>query len=168
MNVQRGLFRLWIAITALWAAATAFVAFYAIPDGIKGQSYQYVYVMRSDGKPWDQDWKKPLYEIMRSPSKENLPVSFSELEWRYREEWDKDVQAGRTHKVDFPDGTVLYLNSSLTAEDRNFVAKAFWDQRWKRWVSQIWPWFFGLVLPPTFLLIMGQVLLWVGRGFKTT
>ena len=136
------------------------------PDHFKGQPYQYVYKMRSDAKPSDQDWTKPLYEIMRSPSKELLPVTFFDVEWKYREEWDKNVKNGAMHKVDFPDGSFLYLSSALTTEDQTYVAKAFWEQRWKRWLAAMWPWIVGGLVPPVIFFIIGWVMLWVARGFK--
>ncbi|MGO4667714.1 hypothetical protein [Bosea sp. 2RAB26] len=167
MNVGRGLFRAWIVATLLWIIGVAALAYTLIPDSLRGERYQYVYQMRPDLKPSEEnDFTRPVYDLMRSPSKESLPVKFGGLEYQYWDEWDKSVAAGTLMVPKVPDGAKLYLNSSLTNEDKNYIIKAFWDQRWERWLPHIWPWIIGTGVPPIILFILGWALLWIGRGFR--
>src|SRR5262245_8458368 len=85
MNVTRGLWRAWIFITVLWVIGTAWAAYVALPDWVAAQRYQYVEQMKQgSGKPWEADWTKDYYELMRSPSKEHLTPEFSIVDWQHR------------------------------------------------------------------------------------
>jgi hypothetical protein len=167
MNVGRGLFRAWILVTVLWCFGVGALAYTIVPDQLSHGKWQYVYEMRDrkDVPDWAIDWKRPLYEIMRSPSIEKLKVGFSELGYEYVQQWDKHVAEGRM-MASFPDGSLLYLDKQLTQADQECLARAFWDQRWRRYAEIGKTWAAVLVGPPIALFIIGWALLWVGRGFK--
>lgn len=155
-------------LAVLWAIGTIWLGALIVQESMQRQRFQYLYKMRDNApKPWEQDWKKPLYEIVKSPAKQSLPVSFAVLEYQYWDAWDKDVVAGAMTAPKFPDGSALYMSASLTKEDQDYIARGFWDQRWDRRWLLIWPWIIGLVAPPIVLFIFGWALLWVGRGFRS-
>ena len=167
MNVRRGLWRAWILVTVLWLIGAAGLAYLVMPAKI-AQKYQYVFNMRSDVGDLNKiDWSKDFYALMRSPSKEQFPVTFDLLEYQYIKSWDEDVQKGTMIAADFPDKSRLYLSERLTKDDQNYVSQAFWDQRWWRYASETVPFVAGAILPPLVLLLLGSSLVWVGRGFHT-
>jgi hypothetical protein len=166
MNVRRGLWRAWVFVTVLWIIGTAALAFLVLPDSVASRKYQYVYAMRSDvPDPNKVDWSKSLYEIMRSPSKDKLAVAFDLIPYQYISSRDDEVNKGTEIRVDFPDGSKLYLNSGLTKEDQTYLSATFWEQRWARWARDGLPWVAGAIAPPIILLLLGSFLFWVLRGF---
>ena len=167
MNVGRGLFRGWIFLTVLWLIGAGTLAYFIIRDEVSHWEWQYVHEARTNTLPGEVDWSRPYYEMMRSPSAENLAVTFMELEYQYTQEWDQFVKDGKLKIVKMPDDSLLYFSTDLTEQDQLYLAKAFWDQRWWRYVSFIKFWGPVLVVPPIVLFILGWAILWVCRGFKT-
>lgn len=166
MNVRRGLWRAWIFVSVLWIIGTSTLAFIVLPESVASRKYQYVYVMRSDvPEPNNVDWKKSLYELMQSPSKDNLAVTLDLVPYQYISSRDEDVNKETEVRVDFPDGSKLYLSSGLDKGDQTYVSAAFWDQRWVRWGKEGLPWLAGAIVPPILLLLLGSFLFWVFRGF---
>jgi hypothetical protein len=143
------------------------LAYFIIGGEVSNWKWQYVHQTRTTTPPWEVDWSRPYYEIMRSPSAEKLAVTFSELEYQYVQSWDQDVKDGKLAPIKMPDDSSLYLSTLLTEQDQLYLAKAFWDQRWSRYVSFIKFWGPMLVVPPIVLFILGWAILWVCRGFKT-
>jgi hypothetical protein len=169
MNVGRGLFRGWILLTVLWLIGAGSLAYFIIGDEVSGWKWQYVHIMRGDvPNPNEVDWKLPYYEIMRSPSAEKLAVTFDNLPYQYVESWDQSVKDGKLPVIEMPDHSSLYLDTYLTKDDQEYLAKAFWDQRRWRYASFAKAWVPILVVPPIVLFILGWALLWVCRGFKAT
>src|SRR5262249_16250999 len=100
-----------------------------------------------------------------SPSAEKLAVSFKKLGYS---SWSKYAEEkGRIVVIKMPDHSSLYLDTQLTKADQEYLAKAFWDQRWSRYVSFTKFWVPMLMVPPIVLFILGWAILWVCRGFKT-
>jgi len=166
MNVRRGLWRAWIFVTALWVIGTVALAFIIVPESVAGRKYQYVYNMRSDvPDPNKVDWTKDFYSLMQSPSKEKLSSTFDILTYQYEKSWDEDVKKGTLITAEFPDKSHLYMSAQMTKVDQDYVAKAFWNQRWGRWATEVWPWVAGAIVPPIILLLLGSFLFWVFRGF---
>ena len=148
MNVRRGLLRVWIFVAVLWVIGTGALAIIILPETVAGGKYQYVYAMRSDvPDPNNVDWRKSLYEIMKSPSKDKLAVSFDQIPYQYRSSRDEDVTKGRELRIDFPDGSKLYLNDGLNKEDQTYLSAAYWEQRWVRWGREALPWLAGAIVP---------------------
>ena len=165
MNVRRGLWRTWIFVTVLWVIGTVVLGCIILPDSV-ARKYHYVSEMRNDaGDLNNVDWSKDFYALMQSPSRGNLASTFSVLTYQYVAGSEEDVKKGATIAVDFPDKSRLYMSAQMTKEDQNYVAKAFWDQRWARWAFEAWPWLLGAIVPSIILLLLGTFMLWVGRGF---
>jgi hypothetical protein len=167
MNVGRGLFRGWTFLTVLWLIGAGTFAYSTIGDEISRWKWQYVHVIRKDVNPDEINWSRPYYEYARSPSGEKLAVRFSEIEYQYVQPWDQEVKDGKLTMIRMPDDSSLYLSTSLTEQDQQYLAKAFWDQRWSRYASFIKFWGPMLVVPPIVLFILGWAILWVCRGFRT-
>jgi hypothetical protein len=128
MNVRRGLWRAWIFVTLLWVLGSGTLAYFLAVDAVS-KNYQWLMLLRKDVKePWKHFEDRSLYEIARSPSKEGLTVAFNPVDYEYVSQWNKDVDAGKTVRVDFPDHSRLYLNAQLTTEDQTYLSRAFWNQ----------------------------------------
>jgi hypothetical protein len=165
MNVRRGLWRTWVFLSVLWIIGTVALAYFMLPESI-ARAYQYVYNMRENvGDPNKVDWTKEFYALMRSPSKEKLPSTFDILTYQYAASWDEDVKKGTMIAIEFPDKSHLYMSAQMTKDDQNYVSKAFWDQRWRRWTTEALPWVASAIVPPIILLLLGSFMVWVGRGF---
>jgi hypothetical protein len=128
---------------------------------------QYVHQSRTNTPPWEVDWSRPYYENSRSPSAEKLAVTFDEVGYQYVRDWDQSVKDGKLTLVEMADHSLLYLSTELTQDDQDYLAKAFWDQRWWRYLSFIKVWAPIFLVPPIVLFILGWAILWVCRGFKT-
>jgi hypothetical protein len=167
MNVGRGLFRGWIFLTVLWLIGAGALAYFIIGGEVSNSKWQYIDESQTNTPRREIDWSRPYYEIMRSPSAEKLTVSFEELEYRYFDRWNRLIEDGKLTPVKMPDDSLLYFSPSLAEQDQLYLARAFWDQRWSRYVSFTWFWVPVLVVPPIVLFILGWAILWVCRGFKT-
>jgi len=159
MNVGRGLFRGWIFLTVLWLIGAGTLAYFIIGDEVSRWKWSYVQQIRTNTLLQEIDWSRPYYEIMRSPSAENLAVTFRELQYQYTQEWNQSVKDGKLKIVKMPDDSSLYLSTLLTEQDQQYVAKAFWDQRWWRYFSFIKFWGPMLVVPPIVLFVLGWAIL---------
>jgi hypothetical protein len=160
MNVSRGLLRAWIVISVLWIGSLGAMAYWTVPDSL-WKRWQYVHEVRQDIDLDKVDWTRPYYDTMLSPSAEKLTVSFAKLDYG---QWDKYVSTMTI--ISFPDSSELYLDASLTEADKQYIARAFWVQRWWRYLDVGKPWLARLLGPPIALLALGWALLWVGRGFR--
>jgi hypothetical protein len=165
MNMGRGLLRAWILLTIIWLIGMGILAYTLVSSEVGSWKWQYVHHMRKEIDVNKVDWSRPYYENMRSPSKEKLSVTFSEL-GKYVLAWNEHAKDGKMVIISQPDHSSLYLDTSLTKEDQNYIAAAFWDQRWSRYWNIAKTWIVILLAPPIILLILGWALLWVARGFK--
>ena len=159
MNIGRGLFRAWVFISVIWIIGVTWAAYVIVPDGVVGSKWGYQYRTRA-GEP---DLTRPFYETMHSPTVDT-PI-FRRSEYQSVAAWDKYVSDGVMIIVEMPDGSSLYLLKGMTKEDQEYLGRAFWDQRWGRYLDIGKPWLTGLIVPPLALLVLGWSLLWVGRGF---
>jgi hypothetical protein len=164
MNVERGLFRAWIFLTVLWLIGAGTLAYFLIGDEISRWKWEYVEDVKEN--PNDIDWSRPFYEIRNSPAAEKLSVFFYQREID-NVNFNEEVKAGRMTRRTMPDRSSLYLDARFTKEDRDYLAAAFWDQRWWRYFSFTKFWGPTLVVPPIVLFILGWAILWVCKGFKT-
>jgi hypothetical protein len=163
MNVSRGLFRAWILVSVLWAVGAGSIAYITwLPDKVSG-AFQPSGALKDGLKPWQVDYSKPFYDVMRSPATEKLTVAFFPVAPRDRADWDKD---NTMVVVEMPDGSHLYMHAGYTKEDLAYIAGQFWDQRWTRWLSLVGVIVMWVIGPSLLLLIFGYSFLWVGRGFK--
>src|SRR5262245_43699081 len=129
MNIGRGLLRAWIFLSVIWIIAVTWAAYAIFPDGIVGSRWGYEYRTRT-GAP---DLTRPLYETVYPPTVDT-PI-FSRPEYQYVAAWDKDVSEGVMIIVEMPDRSSLYLLKGMTKEDQQYLARAFWDQRWGRYLD---------------------------------
>jgi hypothetical protein len=121
-------------VSVLWAAGAGSVAYITLsPDTVSG-AFQPVGMLKDGLKPWDVDYSKPFYDVMRSPAAEKLSVAFFPVAPKDRADWDKDKTMDI---VEMPDGSRLYMHSGYTKEDLDYIARQFWDQRWTRWSSLV-------------------------------
>jgi hypothetical protein len=167
MNIGRGLFRGWIFLTVLWLIGAGTLAYFVIGAEVSGWKWGYVHQPRTNSPPWEIDWSLPYYETMRSPSAEKLAVTFHEVGRQDVRSWDHFVKDGKLAPIEMPDHSLLYLSTYLTERDQEYLAKAFWDERWSRYLSFAKVWAPIFVVPPIVLFILGWAILWVCRGFKT-
>jgi len=163
LNIQRGLFRAWVLISVLWVAAFGALAWLFVPEPSQSR-YTYALVFRQDADI-SEIGKMPLYDLILSPSKEKLTPIFTELGLRYSNEWDQGVKDGSLKLFQATDGTTLYLQSGLNAQDTAYLEKAFVASQWKRDAEIFWYWTALNVGPPIAILALGLALLWVVMGF---
>jgi Protein of unknown function (DUF2569) len=162
----RGLLRAWILLTVIWLIGMGILAYSLVSSEVGSWKWQYVHQMRKEIDINKVDWSRPYYENMRSPSKEKLSVTFSEVGYEFVDTWNKRVKDGYMVIVPMRDGSTLYLDTDLTKADQHYVATAFRNQRWSRYLNVTKTWIAILLVPPIILLILGWALLWVARGFK--
>jgi len=80
--------------------------------------------------------------------------------------------SAKMEKVEFPDGTRLYVDTAYGEQEIELLSKWLWEGRWKRRIESIsmWlvPWIALTVLPPIALLVLGFAFRWVLAGFRKT
>ncbi len=163
MGIGRKLFLLWLIASAIWLGL---VYFYLTTGGWWPGKWEASYPLRDDiGEPppgpygVDSPLPRPLYEIIRSPSVERLPVLFQPRGIQGISAWDTRLNVGQWTPREFPDGSKLWLQPALTEEDKDYIAREFWDQRWPRWSMLLRPWLPSALIPPLGLLFA----LWAWR-----
>ena len=163
MGIGRRLFLLWLVASAAWLGL---VYFYLVAGGWFPGKWEVFYTLRDDaGEPppgpygVDSPLPRPLYEIVRSPAAEKLPVTFQPRGWQSGSAWDARLNIGQWAPREFPDGSKLWLQPALDDDDKDYIAREFWRQRWSRWKKLIEPWLPAALMPPLGLFLA----LWVLR-----
>ena len=167
MGIRRTTFKVWLASSIVWIIA---IGIMVNAGGFFPAHYQADFPLRAELEPWQPEWKtsdpllrKPLYEIIRSPAAEKRPLTF-----RYRgyqgQVWNQHINARMLPEFTFPSGETLDLPAELTDADRDYVKKAFWDQRWSRWKEELGPYARTAILVP----LAALVILGVARLVRTT
>jgi hypothetical protein len=134
VGIGRTAFKIWCTASIVWIIA---VGVLVNAGGFFPAHYQTDFSLRADLEPWKREWTvsdplhKPLYEIIRSPSAENLPVKF-QLSGYQGAIWNQHIHARMLPSFTFPSGETLDLPADLIDADRDYIKKAFWDQRWKQ------------------------------------
>jgi hypothetical protein len=164
VNIQSGFFRAWVLISALWAAGLGALALVFVPEMYQS-GYWYVLELRKDTDISKIDWKRPLYDLILSPSKEKLTPIFTELGSGYSNEWDKGVKDGSLKLFQDAEGARLYLKSGLSAQDTAYIEEAFVASKWNRHAKILSYWAALIVGPPMATLALGLALLWMVMGF---
>lgn len=135
--------------------------------GVFPAGYQANFPLRADLEPWQDEWpmhgplRHPLYEIIRSPAAEKLPLTFP---WRGYSNgpWNGHIHTRDLPRFSFPGGETLDLPAELTDADREYVKQAFWEQRCKRWGETLGPFARAAIFVPlTFFVV-----LWLARRLK--
>jgi hypothetical protein len=127
MNVSRGLFRAWILVAVLWAAGAGSIAFITLSPGKVSGAFQPSGSIKDGLKPWEVDYNKPFYDVMRSPAAEKLSVEFFPVAPKDRADWDKD---NTMVVVEMPDDTRFTVEQiepvdSVTYERRIILNPSF-------------------------------------------
>jgi len=161
VGIRRTTFKVWLASSIVWIIA---IGIMVNAGGFFPAHYQADFPLRADLEPWQPGWRtsdplrKPLYEIIRSPAAEKRPLTF-----RYRgyqgQVWNQHINARMLPEFTFPSGETLDLPPELTDADRDYVKKAFWDQRWSRWKEELGPYARTAIFVP----LAALVILWVAR-----
>ena len=164
MGIGRKAFKIWLTASICWCIAIGVVVY---AGGFLPAHYQTKFRLRADLEPWQREWstsgplRRPLYEIIRSPSAEKLPVEFEWLGYQGAL-WNQHIHAREMPSFVFPSGETLDLPADLTAADTDYLKRAFWDQRWKRWREILAP-FARTAIFGSLGLFVG---LWLGRRLK--
>lgn len=167
VGIGRKAFKIWLTTTIVWiiVIVTTIYAGAVFPVG-----YQANFPLRTDLEPWNDEWqingplRHPLYEIIRSPAAEKLPLTF---QWRGYSlsstgRWNEHIHARDLPRFRFPGGETLDLPADLTDVDRDYVKQVFWDQRWKRWNDTLGPFVRAAIFVPLGFFVV----LWLARRFK--
>ncbi len=167
MGISWKWFKIWLTATIVFWIC---ISILASAGGFFPGRFQVSYQLRDGLEPWkkgewqvDDPLKKPLYEIIHSPSQEKLPVKF---EWRGYQGpvWNQHVHSRKTETFSYPDGATLDLPTALNDADKEYIKDAFWDQRWSRWWDLL-----GSFIKTGILLPLGVLaILWVARVLRTT
>ncbi|HLL27881.1 MAG TPA: hypothetical protein VKT73_09580 [Xanthobacteraceae bacterium] len=165
-GIGRTAFKVWLTASIVWII-TVCVAVNA--GGYFPAHYQTDFPLRADLEPWQKEWstsgplRHPLYEIIRSPSVEKLPLEF---QWRGYQgaPWNQHIHAREMPQYNFPSGETLDLPAELTDADRDYIKQYFWDHRWKRWKETLGPYARAAIYPS----LIAFMLLWLVRQVRTT
>jgi hypothetical protein len=157
-------FKVWLTTSIVWIIAIITMVYVGavFPAG-----YQANFPLRTDLEPWNDEWqisgplRHPLYEIIRSPEADKLPITF---QWRGYSNgpWNAHINDRDLPRFSFPGGETLDLPADLTNIDREYVKQAFWGQRWKRWRETLGPFVRSAIFVPLGLFVV----LWLVRRFK--
>jgi hypothetical protein len=164
VGIGRTTFKVWLASSIVWIVAIGIMVYVG---GIFSTGYQTDFPLRADLEPWQSGWKtsdplrKPLYEIIRSPSAEHLPLKFQSRFYQGAI-WNQHIHSRELPSFNFPSGETLDLPADLTEADRDYIRKAFWDQRWPRWKETLGPYAQAAILLP----LAAFVILWVVRFLR--
>jgi len=161
MGIGRTAFKVWLTASIVWVIA---IGVMVNAGGIFPAHFQTDFPLRADLEPWQREWstsgalRKPLYEIIRSPSAEKLTLEF---QWRGYQGalWNQHIHAREMPQHDFPGGETLDLPAELTAADRDYVLNYFWDHKWRRWREILGDYAKAAVFVPLGAL----ALLWIWR-----
>ena len=164
MGIGRTTFKIWLTASICWIVAVGIAAY---AGGIFPGHYQTEFPLRQDLEPWQRDWRTsdplrhPLYEIIRSPSADKLPLTFY---WRGygRTDWNQHVNGREMPSFSFPGGETLDLPAELSDADRDYVRRVFWDSRWQRWKETLGP----FARTAIFLPLGALVVLWLARRLR--
>jgi hypothetical protein len=149
MNWRRGLFRFWLAVSALWLIIVV-VLFY--PQVVSPYIEPQAYILRDDSDS-----------------------GFLQLD-NVSDSNDQDFKAAYQIEIEFPNKVTLFAKDDTPKPVLDTQSKSFYEQHVKpreaelaaaRWQSLERASATG-VLPPLALLLVGLVIGWIVSGFKST
>ena len=161
VGIGRTAFKVWLTASIVWIIAIG-VMVYA--GAIFPAGYQANFPLRADLERWNDEWpasgplRRPLYDIIRSPAAEKLPLTF---QWRGYSDgpWNRHIHARDLPRVSFSGGETLDLPAELTEADGDYVRQAFRDQRWTRWKDTLGPYVRAAIFVPLGVFVV----LWLVR-----
>jgi hypothetical protein len=130
VGIGRRAFKIWLTTSIVWVIAIGTMIY---AGGIFPAVYEASFPLRTDLEPWQNEWRMdgplrhPLYEIIRSPAAEKLPLTF---QWRgySRGPWNGHINTRNLPRFSFRGGETLDLPAELTDADREYVKQAFWGE----------------------------------------
>ena len=146
MNWRRGLFRLWLVVSALWLIVVV-VFFY--PQVVSPYIEPHAYILTDDLKFFELD-----------------NVADSE---------DRNFKAAYQIEIEFPNKVTLFAKDDTPKPVLDTQSKSFYEQHVKpreaelgtaRWHSLERAFATGL-LPPLAFVLLGLVIWWIVNGFKS-
>lgn len=166
VGISRAAFKTWLTCTILWWIA---IGILINAGGFFPARYQTNFPLQPNLPAWQKEagWqvddplRKPLYEIIRSPSAGKLPVEFVYLGYQ-GPIWNQHIHSRKTQRYEFSSGETLDLPNGLTEADDAYLKQAFWDQRWTRWKDIFTPYVMNGIFFPLGIL----VLMWGWRQFR--
>jgi hypothetical protein len=170
MGISRAAFKTWLTCTILWWIA---IGILIDAGGFFPARYQVNFPLQPNLPAWQKEagWqvddplRKPLYEIIRSPSAEKLPVEFVYRGYQ-GPIWNQHLHARKTQVFEFASGETLDLSNGLTEADTEYLKQAFWDQRWTRWKDIFTPYVKSAIFVP--LAILAGIWGWRRLRIKMT
>jgi hypothetical protein len=168
VGISRGAFKTWLTCTILYWIA---IGILITAGGFFPARYQTSFPLQPNLPAWQKEagWqvndplRKPLYEIIRSPSAGKLPVEFVWLGYQ-GPIWNQHIHSRKTERYEFSSGETLDLPNGLTEADEAYIKQAFWDQRWTRWRDIFQPYVMNGIFFPLGVLVG----IWGWRQFRTS
>ena len=151
-----------MVLGAIWLFMAGVIGLFAVTHDFPTR-FQYSYQLREGAALKLEDKELPLYDLVRSPSAEKLPVEF--VRRGYQGVPNLRNHEGRMQEWVFPDQTILYLSPNLSEADRQYIKDAFQAHsgaRERAWNRAIMSWLGIFLLPPLF--VFG--LIYLGRLFR--
>jgi hypothetical protein len=142
MNWTRGLFRLWVVASILWAIGIALTAIGGWPAYSEHKYYA---------------WNSATSE-------------FKAVDWRDDYETEKSIAAGEVSAVDNPEGFTIVIAKDLQTNQamKDAVLKVRASVA-SEYPLRIGSYLFAgagfAIVPPILLLLIGMAIIWVARGF---
>ena len=164
MGIGRTAFKVWLSASIVWIIA---IGVMVNAGGLFPAHYEAEFPLRADLEPWQPGWRtsdplrKPLYEIIRPPAAEKLSLKFHYRGYQDAV-WNQHINARMLPEFTFPSGETLDLPAALTDADRDYVRKAFWDQRWSRWKDELGPFARTAIFVP----LAAPAILWIVRFWR--
>jgi len=166
VGISRKAFKVWLSCTILYWIAIGIVI---NAGGFFPARYQANFPLKPNLPAWQKEagWqvddplRLPLYEIIRSPSAEKLPIQFQWLGYQ-GPIWNQHIHSRKTERFEFWSGETLDLPKGLTEADRQYVKDEFWRQRWARWREIFTPYLQNAILVP----LAALAAIWGIRRFR--
>src|SRR3712207_1152932 len=119
MRWGRGSFRLWVAATALWAAAAGVIAADAYLGGrLPPREYQFAPQLRPTATlPVSWDWR--FYDLAFPPLRGPRPEAFPRIDSLDLRDFEAALRNGLAVRLVMSDGTALFVHGDITAADRD-------------------------------------------------
>lgn len=157
VGISRAAFKTWLSCTIVWWIA---IGILINAGGFFPARYQTNFPLQPNLPVWQKEsgWqvddplRKPLYEIIRSPSAEKRPVEF-EYRGYQGPAWNQHLHSRKTQTFEFASGETLDLPNGLTEADSAYLKQAFWDQRWTRWKDIFTPYVKSAIFFPLGILL---------------
>jgi hypothetical protein len=170
VGISRAAFKTWLTCTILWWIA---IGILINAGGFFPARYQTNFPLRPNLPAWQKEagWqvddplRKPLYEIIRSPSAEKLPVEFVYLGYQ-GPIWNQHIHSRKTQRFEFASGETLDLPNGLIEADTAYLKQVFWDQRWTRWRDIFTPYVKTAIFVP--LAVLAAIWGWRRLRIKMT